>query len=60
MHHDVDELGDVGLQHEGRHPGSADVLGVDDAVGARPSQFASLATLRAPATMNRSGPGRGR
>ena len=39
VHHDVEELGDVGLEHERGHAGAADALRVDDAVGAGPPQL---------------------
>jgi hypothetical protein len=32
VHHDVDELGDVGLKDEGGHSRAADALRVDDTV----------------------------
>src|SRR5947207_896889 len=34
MHHHVEELGHMGLEHEGGHAGAADALGVDHPVGA--------------------------
>ena len=48
VHHDVEELGHVRLEHERGHAGSTDALGVHDAVGARPQELL-LAVLAAGA-----------
>ena len=39
VHHDVEELGDVGLEHEGGHARTADALRVHDAVGTGPAEL---------------------
>ena len=59
VHHDVEELGDVWLQHEGGDTRSADALRVDDAVRARAAELllrrlhAGTGDVREPADCDR-------
>ena len=46
VHHDVEELGDVGPEHERGHAGAADALRVHDAVGAGPAELLDAVLAR--------------
>ena len=55
MHHDVEELRDVGLQHEGGDPRPPMLCGFTTRSAPARRSFSSLSSMRARATMNRSG-----